>query len=75
MRDDQHGGSVLSVDILQQHQNISGGFGIQRSRGFIAQQKAGIFDQRSGNGTALLLSTGQLCGELVLMFRETKYLQ
>jgi hypothetical protein len=26
MRDDQHGGSVLSVDILQQHQNISGGF-------------------------------------------------
>lgn len=42
MRDDQHGGAVLSVDILQQHQNISGGFGIQRSRGFIAQQKAGI---------------------------------
>ena len=25
--------------------------------------------------STLLLSSGQLCGELVLMFRETKYLQ
>ena len=74
MRDDEHGRAVLPVDLLKQYQNVSRCFRIQRSGRFITEQELRIFDQCPCDRAALLLSTGKLRRELVLMLGEPQCL-
>ena len=44
-------------DVLR---DLVGGLGVQRGGGFVRQQDGRLFEQRAGNGNALLLAAGKL---------------
>ena len=60
MCDHQDGASFI-IDCLEQFHDLFACFLIQRAGGFIGQEDAGIADQRSCYGNALLLTAGH-CG-------------
>ena len=73
--DHEHGGAVLLVDALQQDEDVFGGLGVERAGGFVAQQELGVFDERAGDGHALLLTAGKLCREALGHGGEAQDLQ
>ena len=75
MRHDQHGSPVSAVDLLKEDKDLLCGSGIQRSRGFVTEQKGRVLNQRPGNGAPLLLSTGELRRKFVLVLHKTQNLQ
>ena len=52
--------AVVTVECLQQLQNLFAGFSIQVTRRLIAEQERRIRDDRAGDADALLLTTRQL---------------
>ena len=65
MRDDDDGHAQPLVDFLQRGQHRARGLGVQRGRGFVTQQHAGLGRQRPRNGHPLLLAARQL-GRVVI---------
>ena len=71
--DDRHAG--FAARILQQLQNCLTGLVVQCAGGFIAQQQLRILRQRAGNGHTLLLTAGQLTGEILAAGLQTHVAQ
>src|SRR5690606_36880486 len=63
---DDGGGRIgLAVDALEDLQNAFPGLEIERAGRLVAEQHVRAFRYRAGDGHALLLSSGQLRGEVV----------
>ena len=73
--DDHHGDAQLAVDVLNQLQDLPGGFGVQGAGGLVAQQHLGIGGQSPGDGNALLLTAGELRGIGLGLVRQPHQLQ
>mmetsp|Transcript_79145 Transcript_79145/g.154774 ORF Transcript_79145/g.154774 Transcript_79145/m.154774 type:complete len:279 (-) Transcript_79145:149-985(-) len=58
VRDQDGGAAPGSVEQVFHHMRLGGS--VERGRGFVAKQDGGVFQQRSGNAHALLLSPRQL---------------
>ena len=70
-----HGHAQLAVDLAQQVQDRTGGLGVQRRRGFVAQQHLGVGRQRACNAHTLLLAARDLCRIAVCQLRQAYQLQ
>ena len=60
MGDNHDGDAQTVVDLPQQLQNGAGGIGVKGAGSLVAEQILGACCQSSGNGNALLLSSGEL---------------
>ena len=60
------------IDCFNQLQDFLGCLIIQRTGWLITEQNIRIFNNRPANGSTLLLATGELIRQLLLMCRKTK---
>ena len=75
MGHDDDGILILAVDLLDQFQDLLGGFIIQSPRRLIAQQNVGVLDDGSAYSRSLLLSSGNLIGQLVFMIPKSQHVK
>ena len=75
MGDNDDGAAVGAVDILHELQDFLGRLIVKRARGLVAQQQARVFDERTADGTALLLAARDLARELVAMLVKAQRTQ
>ena len=59
------GVAVLPVHCLDELEDLLGGVVIQSARGLVTEQDVRILHDGAADGTALLLSAGELIGELI----------
>ena len=52
-------------DVVKDFQDALARHIVERARGFVAEEKAGILGDGAGDGDALLLAAGELGGEVV----------
>jgi hypothetical protein len=53
---DQHNGQALSIEAAENCHDLQPGLAVERTSGFIGEQKQRLRHQSTGNGNALLLS-------------------
>src|SRR6202142_1752392 len=70
-----HGLLVLSVQQLQQTQDVLGGMPIEVPSRFIADQQRRISNQRPRNGDTLLLTAGKLAWQVLASIGQTNQFQ
>ena len=75
MGDNDDGAAVGAVDILHELQDFLGRLVVKRAGGLVAQQQARVFDERTADGTALLLAARDLARELVAVLVEAQRTQ
>ena len=68
---DEHHGIPLLIQLLEEPQHLPARPGIQRAGGLIRQNDRGIPRQRSCDGYPLLLTAGELTGQVFLLFGKT----
>ena len=73
--DDDDRNALLAASVLQQLQDLLAGFIVKCARGLVAQQQARVFDERTADGTALLLAARDLARELVAVLVKTQRTQ
>lgn len=64
-------GLTGGVDLVKQRQQFVGCLGVQRTGGFVGQNKLGTGNQGAGNGNTLLLSAGYFIGIFFLEGRNS----
>ena len=70
MRDHEDGGSPL-VEVRKRFEQLARRFRIERAGGLVGQDDLRLAHQRTGDGHALLLASGQLVRQVVLAPFET----
>nr|GEU28263.1 hypothetical protein [Tanacetum cinerariifolium] len=73
--DEHDGHAQAAVDVAQGGQQGARGFGIERGRGFVAQQHGGTAGQRAGNCHALFLAARQPGGIAVRLAAQLHQFQ
>jgi|SRR5579871_6356297 len=71
MRDQQDGLAVLPVEAFQLSHDFRTGAGIEVTRRLVGQDNLWLVDQGASNGDTLLLSAGQLIGQVSGPFGQT----
>lgn len=59
MRNDDDGGFLFAIVVVEQVQDFAAGFGIKAAGGFICQDEVRMVSDGASNGNALLLSPGE----------------
>jgi hypothetical protein len=62
---DQHDGLSGGDKFIEQLQNLLAGFAVERTGGFIGEEKERFVDQGAGDADALLLAAGKLHGTMI----------
>ena len=70
VRHHHDGFAVVTVESLQQIENLFAGFAVEVSRGFVAEQQRRIRHDRAGDANALFLASGQLARIVLHAIRE-----
>ena len=75
MGNDDEGLSETVAQVEEELMELLLVLAVQRTRRFVSQDDGGIVDQRTGNGYALLLTSGEFCGLMCGTVGESHELQ
>ena len=72
---DEDHGVPLGVEFLEEGQHLPAGTGVQSAGGLVGQDHGGVAGQGPGDGHTLLLTAGELAGQVLALFGQPNPLQ